>query len=649
MLTMMFYILNSITGNIEVGQFRGAEYVQVLLNFGIVIVGIMSVIIIFYINSFLMKQRNREFGLYSILGLEKKHIRYILFWEIFLVGLFSTVVGLITGVVLSKLMFLLFLNILKMDVTIPFTIEWKYIGTTLLLFTAIYFVLILTNGIRMIRYKPIEMLRDNKAGEREPKLNLISALIGATCLDGGYTIAIVVRDPVSAVAYFFIAVLLVIIGTYLLFMSGSIALLKLLKKNKKFYYHRTHFITVSGMMYRMKQNAAGLATICILSTMVLVSLSTSISLYTGIYDTVKERYPVDTHIQYPYSYEELQGDETEAQSLHEVAQQFLDKFSLKKENESGYYMYSEIVKVGETLGNYEYSDPVAFISVYRVTDYETLAGEQAISLDQLGDNEVYLFTANTEYADKLTQMIEAHGYSVKAVYDTVPSTMGVDDYGFMNYDQVMFITQDLETLNEFKNAIPRISNSGDEVTNSLYYHYQFDLAGGEQEDKLQFSQEYQDAAYSMGIHSYSYMYYTSLDDFMYMHGSLFFIGGFLGFVFLLATTIIIYYKQITEGYDDRKRFLIMMKVGMSRQEVKRVIRSQILTVFFLPIIAAIVHILFAFGMIKKMLLLVGLTNVALFIICTICTVIIFTLIYGIVYSATAKAYYRIVNTADNEI
>lgn len=647
-MTMMFYLILAMRDNITVGAFYGATSTKQFLKFGQVIVAVMACIILMYTNGFLMKHRAKEFGIYNILGLEKKHLRLIVCWEILGVGVIGTLVGLFFGMLVGRLLFLLLLYILHVPVGIPYHIDWQGAGITAMFFGAIYLFLVLINSVRIALLKPVDMLRENKAGEREPKLKLVTTILGLACLVAGYVMAQQVQSAIKAVVEFFLAVILVIIGTYLLFVSGSIALLKLLKKNKRFYYHKRHFITVSGMMYRMKQNALGLATICILSTMVLVTVSTTVAMYAGIEDQVRNSCPYDLMLETTV-WEE--GDTDRMQAVKTETDRLLNEYQVKKSTE---YVYSSFNVTGivteDEIGNWYVEDShIADIYGYTFDEACKVANKDSVlaKLSVPEQNVVYLLCEDETVSKLVAGYLEKRQYQVETLKHSADG-LGQQFVRVYNMEPVVLLTKDMDALMELAATMPRITNSGDPMPNTVECNYVFNLSGS-RENKLAFSKAVIDGLDTwLGGSAVGYgynAYYTNYEELFALDGTMLYIGCFLGLLFLLTTVLIIYYKQISEGYDDRNRFLIMENVGMSRKEVRKVIRSQILTVFALPILVAILHIVFAFHMIKLILQVLELTNVSLFIGCTVSTACAFVVIYVAVYMLTAKAYYRIVNTA----
>ena len=625
----MFYIMGSIVTDPGFKEIPHSETLMSVLDLGTIVIGIFSVIFLFYTNSFLMKRRKKELGLYNILGMERKHIYIILFFETIYLALVSITIGLVCGLVLSKLMISLLFKVIRFPVPLGFHVSLLSIQHTCLLFACIFFAILLFNLVQIRLTKPIDLLHGGNIGEKEPKAKWLLALIGLILLGIGYYISITTESPLDALNLFFIAVIFVIIGTYCLFTAGSIALLNLLKKNKKYYYHVGHFTTVSGMIYRMKQNAVGLANICVLSTMVLVMISTSVCLYVGTEDSI--------HANYPYDYDMdiyKQLDKTDRDKLETLVEKTLEKYDLQTKHLNYYSTFSTILENHEgnfipgKNANYG-SEQAAFILVMTEEDY---ARSMGIEPDHLKNDEIKVFTKEktydtyTLYGKKLTCVKNLENFPE---YSTAYLDM-VDTY--------IFVVSDTKVLYSF-------TDSPSNGTNAFNTEISIDYKGSQKNHKA-FEQELLKQIKKMFPKD------TNIDDIakqdvrdMYygMYGGLLFLGMFLGLLFLMATALIIYYKQISEGYDDRDKFVIMEKVGMTKQEVKKSIHSQILTIFFLPLIVAGCHVAGAVQLIRRILAIFGLTNISLFVGCIIVTLVIFGFIYALVYGLTAKVYYKIVS------
>ncbi|WP_029163520.1 ABC transporter permease [Clostridium scatologenes] len=614
---MMFYIMHAISINKGLNGTGGVQSLKTILSLGTIVIGIFSAIFLFYTNSFLIKRRKKEIGLYNVLGLEKKHIAKILFYECIFTSAISLIIGLIGGIILNKLMFLLLIKMLNFKVHFGFSISMPSVIKTLIVFISIFFLNLLSNLFQIKILKPIELLKGSEQGEKEPKTKWIMTIIGVTALCTGYGIALNVKSPISALFLFFGAVILVMIGTYAIFTAGSIAVLKFLRKQKNFYYKTGNFISVSGMMYRMKQNAVGLANICILSTAVLVMLSTTISLYAGMDDFLKIRYPRDIVIT------ARETNENQIQKVNETLDSELKNSKIDIKDKIYYVDNSlEVIeKSGKFLSVSENTDKskISAIEVIPVSDYNRLQ-EKNVSLH---DDEVILFSKVKGYNDN-TINIDGKTFKVKQRLDK--PVEGLDN-------SMMDV---VDTYIIFVNNVDAVGKKGFKE-----YTIGFNISGTNKDiistsDKLnkKFAQNKIKASVESAV--------SGKEGFLSVYGGLFFLGIFLGTLFLMATVLIIYYKQISEGYEDKERFEIMQKVGMDKNEIRKTIRSQVLMVFFLPLVFTIIHIAFAFPMITKMLALLGLKNVNLFILSTAITIIVFAAIYTLVFSLTARAYYKIV-------
>lgn len=625
----LFYILYAITTGVDKAGFFGGRTMQTVLTLGVYIIGIFSVIFIFYTNSFLFKRRKNELGLYSVLGMEKKHISRVLCREAIYSGGISLILGILFGMLFSKLMYAFLLMMLHIDTSIKLNFSFTPVIATVILFGAIFVFIILFNIIKIMRINPIDLIKGGKKGEREPRSNWIIGLIGLISLGFGYYIALSIKNPITAMTIFFLAVILVAIGTYFIFTSGSIMLLKILRKNKKFYYKKNNFISVSNMIYRMKQNAVGLANIAILSTAVLLVLSTTVSLYVGIEDVISTRYKRDIITNYIYEGQDLEELERVIQN-HAKDNNVVLKDSLKFFNSS----FLAQIKDNKLLINDDFASELfedyCEINLFLLEDYN----KEHNSTLQLSKNEVFIHSDSVKF-NYPNLVILGKEYAIKGHLEEMKFS---SDWVFNKMDVVV---RDIETINS---AIFMVNgNNENGGGHSLYYEYDFNLTG-EVENKTMFASTLRDAL-NKSITRVAVVddIYTSRQDIMSMYGSLFFIGMFLGTLFMVATVLIIYYKQISEGYEDRKRFEILQKVGMSKKEVKETIKSQILIIFFLPLITAIIHIMVAFPLVNKILILLNLNNSKLFLLFTGIVILVFGLAYGIVYRWTARIYYKIVN------
>lgn len=616
---MMYYIIDALAGN---GSIEITNVITVL-RMGCGVMVVFSVIFLFYTNSFLIKRRKKEIAVYNILGMGKGHIGRMLTVETLIVGGISIAGGIAGGMAFGKLMHLLLIRIIHYDVGMEFHISVQSVFDTVILFAFIFFLTWFYNLFQIRLANPIELLRGGSAGEKEPKTKVILALVGVVTMAAGYYLAVSTKNPLEAINTFFVAVILVIIGTYALFLAGSIALLKLLRKRKKFYYKPNHFVSVSGMIYRMKQNAVGLANICILSTIVLVMISSTVSLYVGMDDVMAHQYPND------YQMTLYEARQEKIDKANKLIEEELDRGGLKKEGETAcHYGTAVLISQGgnkfTTSENGTYS-PRDLTELYVIPqeDYQKLENTST----SLKENEVIIYTTAENYGRDSIQ-IDGRKFQV---------TEELDDFVLEEKNQsrvapgmYMIVAND------------EVAMQLDSLKSGLRYDIDFDMTGSD-EEKAVVEEKIADRITEELPGTYFTSRQAGTESFFGFYGCLFFIGMYLGFMFLVATVLIIYYKQISEGLDDRERYVIMQKVGMDKREIRRAIRSQILIVFFLPLLFSILHIMVAFNVITKLLGIFGLFNTGLFVLCTVVTVLIFAAFYIIVFAITAREYYKIVN------
>lgn len=642
----MFYNMLFIALSDDLQSFPGAESLIVLLRFGSIVVGIFSTIFLLYTNSFLMKRRQKELGLYNILGMGKKHIAIILFWETVFTCLITVLGGLFFGILLSKLFLLLLFKLLSFEVRFGFSVNPLSLGITAVLFVGLYLFALLCNAFKVSISNPIELLYGSSRGEKEPKTKWLLAVLGVACVGTGYYIALTTESPISAITLFFVAVILVIIGTYCLFTAGSIAFLKLLRRNKKFYYQTRHFTAVSGMLYRMKQNAVGLANICILSTMVLVMISTSVCMYIGVEDALVSRYPHNLSMT---AY--LNADDGAADEIGRTAMALAEENGIAVSAVESFQSLSFAVNLSENRASLERAEmgvsspSAAYLSIMTAEEYSKAMGQE-LSLEK---GEVFLYGCGVRYGWERF-WIEECEYKVSGWIDSFPDEGSLSSRLVTSLGVVVADKEELSALDSLQ------KEKYGEYASRLTYYYGMDLSGEKETICTLYEQvrqamwdlqaQYQDDA---GINHIMMDCRDYVSQEIYAaYGGLLFLGLFLGFLFLMATTLIIYYKQVSEGYEDKERFTIMQKVGLSRQEVKKTIGSQVLTVFFLPLVVAFLHLAAAFRMITKLLVLLQLTNVTLFAVCTVVTMLLFSLVYGGVYLMTSRTYYHIVSEFSRE-
>lgn len=632
---MMMCVMMLLQGDKGLKSIERGESVAATLMFGCIVIAIFSLIILVYINSLLIKQRKKEFALYNILGMEKRHISKVLFWESTYTAVISIGAGLVFGAVFSKLMQLILMKIIGEDISFNMNVSFSVLAFTAIIF-AVFFLLVLLMNIRTIRIaQPVELLRGGSEGEREPKSKWVLAVLGVVFLAAGYVMSIMTKDVVSAITLFFIAVICVIIGTYLMFIAFSIVLLKGLKKNKRYYYQTRHFATVSGMIYRMKRNAAGLASICILSTMVIVTVSTTVCLYAGIGDIINHSYPYDVNVKY-YPYSQQTSDALSADAKDIAQQQGIE---IKE-----FYAFSKLSFMAnrsgdalsidkDTADGRITSDGFIDVTVITPADYKRLTGEDA----GLKKGEVLIYSEEGSFGDKVDILGEEYKASeIKEFPKATLSSSAASRCGI--------VADSSEAVEAISKRYEKFMDQESYINGGMYINL-----GGTDDEKIAFTSELNDRIQDNTGEKLNYEFMSAesrqlieRDGSYSFYGAFFFLGMFLGLVFIFATVMIMYYKQVSEGYDDRKRFDIMQKVGMTEAEVKQTIRSQVLIVFFLPLAAAAMHVAFAFPMIRRILAAFSMTNVTLFAVCTAATFIGFAVVYLLVYLQTSKTYYSIV-------
>ena len=628
---MLYYIVKSLSLNPGLEEMAGDQTLISLMEMGTRIIGLFALIFLFYTNSFLLKRRKKEFGVFHILGLGKRHLAKTLAWESLYAFFISMAGGLLFGMALDKLMFLLIAKIVRAEVSLGFFVSAEAIWSTVRLF-AVIFLLIFLNAVRQIQVAtPVSLLQDSQAGEREPKTKWLSALLGFLCVGTGYYLAITTKNPISSIYIFFIAATLVVVGTYLLFTAGSIAFLKLLRSSKSYYYRTGHFISVSGMIYRMKQNAVGLANICILSTMVLVMISATSSLMIGIDDVVNSRYPYDFVV---YSREDT---EERSEALYARVRELQQEqgLSVTDEVEYSYLVFSAMQEGNSFRVSRENvlldADKIVNLYVITLDEYNGAAGANA----SLSDGEILLYDSQGGYNAPSLKLFDRE-YQVKAVLDDFPGKGLMAANIASSYFLVIPGQQEMDAIYaKQKEALTNIASEPDS-----FYAFDTDAA---QEEQRAFAAALLDLMQNGELKGSPDSKVDADAIYLKLYGGFFFLGLFLGVLFLMAAVLIIYYKQISEGFEDRERFAIMRKVGLSRREVRAAIRSQVLTVFFLPLLVAGVHVAAAFPLMSRLLALLYLSNTRLYMACTAVSFLVFAAFYVIVYLLTARTYYRIVS------
>lgn len=610
---MMFYIIDALSRGKGITQ----DTLKICLQYATGVIVVFAVIFLFYTNSFLIKRRKKEIGVYNILGMGKRHIARMMAVETILTAGISILGGLVFGIIFGKLMYLLLLKILHNSVDMQFSVNGTAIVQTVILFAGIFLLTYLYNILQIQLVNPVELLHGGNQGEKEPKSRWLLVIVGVAALGNGYWIALTTEAPLEALLKFFVAVVCVIIGTYALFIAGSIVVLKILRKNKAYYYNPKHFTSVSGMIYRMKQNGAGLANICVLSTMVLVMVSTTVSLYAGMEDILDSRFPRDVSIVCN------EADTNKEETLQRLIKEQCEKAGVKITDRVRYrYGSMNAVLKGNNLEKVEQYYPdnhFYYVEMITQEEYNRIEKKNV----SLKEQEILTYTTNGKCGKKQIN-IAGQNYQVKKELSEMTSQPKSTAEMYKTLYIVFANAEQIERIEPFS------------------YADKFNLKGddGKQKEALE---QIQNEFYEKIPDGMMESRMLSRSSFYELYGGLFFIGIYLGSMFIMATVLIIYYKQISEGYDDRERYQIMQKVGMSKKEVKRSIRSQVLSVFFLPLIVAVIHVAVAFKVMTKILGVLNLTNVLLFAVCTIITIAVFAVFYIIVYSITAKEYYRSVN------
>lgn len=638
----MLYMMSFLSDNKGLNKIMGADSLATIFRLGVGIIVIFSYIFLFYTNSFIIKRRKKEIGVYNILGMEKRDLSKVLFVETIYSAIISLVCGIIVGIAFSKFILMVLYGIIGIHKTVEFFVNIHGIILCVVSFGILFLLTFLYNFMQIKLANPIELLRGTSVGEREPKTKILMTIIGVVCLAIAYYIAITTENPLNVLTLFFVAVLLVVIGTFAIFTAGSIALLKLLRNNKKFYYNKRHFMAVSGMLYRMKQNAAGLASICILSTMVLVVISTTVSMYVGIQDELMARYPNDVCVTVDYNsvidksseiekaiFDEIDSAEVKNKKAFSYLSVFVgqkgDNFTTDKEHlsyQNSYLFYilskDDFIKIDNSfkdkIGNISKGEAVVVLNKkYDKKDIKIFGKNYKVnkSFEHTEDNDLYMIST----LNGLGYIILDNDESVQELYDMQEKMLGKGANYYTNKIRFDFKSgnkkQKAAAYKKIDNVVKKYfkENKNDKKEISSYW------VESRQENE---------------------------QNFYLLYGGLFFLGIFLGTMFLMVTVMIIFYKQITEGYDDRERYQILEKVGMSSREVKDTIKSQIRIVFVLPIFAAAVHVTAAFPMVNRILKMLNLNNEKLFAGCLAATIIVFAVIYYLVFKVTSRTYYKIV-------
>ena len=627
------YLFYSLAFNPKIVDLRGASAIQFTLQLGLIVVTLASAIIVLYANSFVMKNRSKELGVYGMLGLEKRHLIGMTFKELLIFGLVTVTAGIGIGALFDNLIFALLLKLAKMKVELVATFQWSVVLSILLVFGFIFLVIVFLNAIRIIRMDALQLSREKSKGEKKGRFLVLQTLVGLITLGGGYYLAQSVKDPVSAVLTFFIAVMLVIFATYLLFNAGITVFLQLLKKNKRYYYQPNNLISVSNLIFRMKKNAVGLATIAILSTMVLITMSAATSIYNGSENMKRLLYPHDF---------DVKGQNVEVEDLDKLLTQYASEKSLTISNKDvlSYASFGLSSQDGTKLSIFEKGQnnvmPKTVFLVFDQKDYEKMTGQK---LNLTGD-EVGLWARNDQLKGQKAFSLNNQNYTIKeaiqqdfiANHVTNPYVLLVSDYNYL-------VVADLQSfLEQYQDsAIYTQLYGGMDVTASL-------------EEQLKLSDDFEEFAnnFSHNLKNKDGMVYgggTASDAIAQMNalfGGVLFIGIFLSIIFMIGTVLVIYYKQISEGYEDRERFVILQKVGLDHKQIKQTINKQVLTVFFLPVVFAFLHLAFAYHMLSLILKVIGVVDTAMMLSVTLSICGIFALIYVLIFMITSRSYRKII-------
>ena len=623
MVTMILYITHALSAMPELSTLRGGGAIAQTLGFGVIVVQLVALLTILYANAFVTKNRLKEYGLYSILGLDRKNIQLLSFIELLLFSVVSVGLGIVLGIVFHRFSFAVLLKLIRIPIGIEYSMQLGSVGFVLISMAFIFGVVFFLNATKMYMSRPLEMLSEKKKGETKGRFILLRALIGAGLLGGAYYMSQTIEAPVAALYSFFVAVLLVILATYILFDAGSIVLLSLLQKNKKLFYQPTNFISISNLKFRMRKNAAGLASICILSTMVLVTLATTVALQTGTADLLKKSYPTD------YSATAFVEDTS---TIRQLSEQISKMKAQSKGTVSNEMNYLSVLRAAKSMeggvdieGVYPGDSPAAFITFLSADDYNRIFGTNF----QLGDNEAVLGLVKGD--DKNVSAIRVNGQLTLQVKDM----MGTSDFK-EKLPQLPYVAD-----NVYVAVVKDPTKMIDGKLGRGFYYALWNTSTDTNEKTEEFEayanviEASNDDSITVGSRE------DAAKDIYGFMGSLLFVGALLSVAFFIGAVLVIYYKQISEGYEDRDRFVILQKLGIDQKTIKKSINRQVLIVFFLPLVTAFIHTAFAFKMYRKIIQLFGVDgNVTLN--ATIVIGAIFVVVYLIVYQITSRSYYKII-------
>ncbi|MFS9259627.1 ABC transporter permease [Streptococcus infantis] len=627
------YLFYSLTFNPKMVEMRGGSSIQFTLQLGLIVVTLASAIIVLYANSFVMKNRSKELGIYGMLGLEKRHLIGMTFKELLIFGLVTVTAGIGIGALFDNLIFALLLKLSKMKVELVATFQWSVVLSILLVFGLIFLVIVFLNAIRIIRMDALQLSREKAKGEKKGRFLVFQTILGLLSLGSGYYLAQSVTNALLAISTFFLAVILVILGTYLLFNAGITVFLKMLKKNKKYYYKPNNLISVSNLIFRMKKNAVGLATIAILSTMVLVTMSAATSIYNGSENIKKLLYPHDMSIS---------GQNVEVEDLDQLLTQYAKEknLTISTKDVLSYASFGLSSQDGTKLTTFAKGQnsvmPKTVFLVFDQKDYEKMTGQKL----NLTNNEVGLFAKNDGLKGQKAFSLNNQNYTIKQeiqqdfLRDHVANqyVLLISDYNYLvvsNLQDFLDKYQDSAIYTQLYGGMDvtaspeeqlKLSDDFDAYVNNFSHNFK-------NEDGM---------IYGANIASESTVEMNAL------FGGVLFIGIFLSIIFMVGTVLVIYYKQISEGYEDRERFVILQKVGLDQKQIKQTINKQVLTVFFLPLAFAFLHLAFAYHMLSLILKVVGVVDSAMMLSVTLSICGIFALVYVLIFMITSRSYRKII-------
>lgn len=650
-MVMMFYIIHYLAAMPTLKEMPGGDSMTMVLGFGFWVIALFAVIFLFYTNSFLMRRRQKEFGLYNMLGMGKNHLSILLLWENGILFSVSMVGGLLSGILLSKLAELFMIMLMGGEATYTLRIDPKAFRDTWTIFIPVFAMIFVKGLIQIRRSSAVNLVKSDTVGEKPPRANYVLGIAGILILAGAYYIALSIKSPLIAMAWFFLAVCMVIVATYLLFISGSVMLCRLLQKNKRYYYKPNHFVSVSSMVYRMKRNGAGLASICILCTMVLVIMMGAGSLYVGQEESLNTRYPHEfaASVDFLTEGETKRYSEERADYFYAQVDEVLNSYDVTPENAeqvlsttaTGMLKDGALILDPSTVdaANTETMEYVTQIYLIPLSAYNQCMGSDKT----LNSGEVFLHCVRRTYDAPVITLSDG---TVLTVKEHLTDMMGSGEAAMQIIPSMFIVTDDIEAVMESFNK--ELGSMSGEYKCRLEVSYSFD-ADLSEEQQMELGKAIRERVRELDYTGdggfYSYNVECKAEeraDFYGLFGGIFFLGIFLSILFLAATVLIIYYKQVTEGYEDEARFEIMRKVGMTAKDIRKSINSQMLTVFFLPLVTAAVHTAFAFPIVQKLLAIFNLRNTALSLMVTGVAIVIFGIFYGVIYKITSNAYYSIV-------